>query len=55
VRSGSQPATPALASPNALTRRSGPFNAAVAGHHDARMLSVAVHDDGRDLRAGLNG
>jgi GNAT superfamily N-acetyltransferase len=31
------------------------FNAAVTGHHDARMLSVAVHGDGGDLRAGLYG
>jgi hypothetical protein len=31
------------------------FNVAVTGHHDARMLSVAVHGDGGDLRAGLYG
>ena len=31
------------------------FNAAVTGHHDGRMLSVAVRGDGGDLRAGLYG
>ena len=31
------------------------FNAAATGHHDARMLSVAVHGDGGDLRVGLYG
>jgi hypothetical protein len=31
------------------------LNAAAAGHHDAGMLSVAVHGDGGDLRAGLYG
>jgi GNAT superfamily N-acetyltransferase len=31
------------------------FNAAVTGHHDGRMLSVAVRGDDGDLRAGLYG
>jgi GNAT superfamily N-acetyltransferase len=31
------------------------FNAAATGYHDGRMLSVAVHGDGGDLRAGLHG
>jgi len=31
------------------------FNAAVTGHHDWRMLSVAVRGDDGDLRAGLYG
>ncbi len=31
------------------------FNAAVTGHHDGRMLSVAVRDDDGGLRAGLSG
>ena len=31
------------------------FNAAVTGHHDGRMLSVAARGDGGDLRAGLYG
>jgi len=31
------------------------FNATVTGHHDARMLGVAVHGDDGDLRAGLYG
>lgn len=31
------------------------FNAAVTGHHDGRMLSVAVREDDGDLRAGLYG
>ena len=31
------------------------FNAAATGHHDGRMLSVAVRGDGGDLRAGLYG
>jgi GNAT superfamily N-acetyltransferase len=31
------------------------FNAAASGHHDARMLSVAVRGDGGDLRGGLYG
>ena len=31
------------------------FNATITGHHDARMLSVAVRGDGGDLRAGLYG
>ena len=31
------------------------FNATVTGHHDARMLSVAVRGDDGDLRAGLYG
>src|SRR5258707_12746918 len=31
------------------------FNAAVTGHHDGRMLSVAVRGDGGDPLAGLYG
>ena len=31
------------------------FNAAASGHHDARMLSVAVRGDDGDLRGGLYG
>jgi GNAT superfamily N-acetyltransferase len=31
------------------------FNATVTGHHDGRMLSVAVRGDGGDLLAGLYG
>ena len=31
------------------------FNAAVTGHHDGRLLSVAVRGDGGDLRAGSTG
>ena len=29
------------------------FNAAVTGHHDGRLLSIAVRGDRGDLRAGL--
>ena len=38
-----------------LDKEIGEFNAAVTGHHDGRMLSVAVRGDGGDLRAGLYG
>ena len=38
-----------------LDKEISAFNAAAAGHHDARMLSVAVHGDDGDLRAGLYG
>jgi hypothetical protein len=31
------------------------FNAAVTGHHDGRLLSIAVCGDRGDLRAGLYG
>jgi GNAT superfamily N-acetyltransferase len=31
------------------------FNAAASGHHDARMLSVAVRGNDGDLRGGLYG
>jgi GNAT superfamily N-acetyltransferase len=31
------------------------FNAAVTGHHDGRLLSIAVRGDGGDLREGLYG
>jgi GNAT superfamily N-acetyltransferase len=31
------------------------FNAATTGHHDGRLLSVAVRGDDGDLRAGLYG
>jgi len=31
------------------------FNAAVTGHHDGRLLSIAVRGDDGDLRAGLYG
>ena len=31
------------------------FNAAATGHHDGRLLSVAVRGDRSDLRAGLYG
>ena len=31
------------------------FNAAVTGHHDGRLLSIAVHGDRGDLHAGLYG
>ncbi|HEY1642976.1 MAG TPA: GNAT family N-acetyltransferase [Streptosporangiaceae bacterium] len=31
------------------------FNAATTGHHDARELSVTVHGDDDELRAGLSG
>src|SRR5215469_2692811 len=33
----------------------GAFNAAVTGHHDGQLLSIAVREDGGDLRAGLYG
>ena len=38
-----------------LDKEISEFNAAVTGHHDGRMLSVAVRGDGGDLRAGLYG
>ena len=38
-----------------LDKEISAFNAAVTGHHDGRMLSVAVRGDGGDLRAGLYG
>ena len=38
-----------------LDKEISEFNAAVTGHHDGRMLSVAVHGDDGDLRAGLYG
>ena len=31
------------------------FNAATTGHHDGRLLSIAVRGDSGDLRAGLYG
>jgi GNAT superfamily N-acetyltransferase len=31
------------------------FNAAVTGHHDVRLLSIAARGDRGDLRAGLYG
>jgi hypothetical protein len=31
------------------------FNAPVTGHHDGRLLSIAVRGDDGDLRAGLYG
>ena len=31
------------------------FNAAATGHHDGRLLSIAVRGDSGDLRAGLYG
>jgi hypothetical protein len=31
------------------------FNAAVTGHHDGRLLSIAVRRDGGDLREGSTG
>jgi len=31
------------------------FNAAATGHHDGRLLSIAVRGDSDDLRAGLYG
>ena len=31
------------------------FNAAITGHHDGRLLSIAAHGDGGDLLAGLYG
>jgi GNAT superfamily N-acetyltransferase len=38
-----------------LDKEISAFNAAVTGHHDGRMLSVAARGDGGDLRAGLYG
>jgi GNAT superfamily N-acetyltransferase len=38
-----------------LDKEISAFNAAATGHHDGRMLSVAVRGDGGDLRAGLYG
>src|SRR5215467_348791 len=38
-----------------LDKEISAFNAAVTGHHDARLLSVAVRGDGGDLHAGLYG
>jgi GNAT superfamily N-acetyltransferase len=38
-----------------LDKEISEFNAAVTGHHDGRMLSVAVRGDDGDLRAGLYG
>src|SRR5205814_7620377 len=38
-----------------LDKEISAFNAAVTGHHDGRMLSVAVRGDDGDLRAGLYG
>src|SRR5260370_40052502 len=38
-----------------LDKEISAFNAAVTGHHDGRMLSLAVRGDGGDLRAGLYG
>ena len=38
-----------------LDKEINAFNAAVTGHHDGRMLSVAVRGDDGDLRAGLYG
>ena len=38
-----------------LDKEINAFNAAVTGYHDGRMLSVAVHGDDGDLRAGLYG
>src|SRR5690242_7160240 len=38
-----------------LDKEISAFNAAVTGHHDGRMLSVAVCGDDGDLRAGLYG
>jgi Polyketide cyclase / dehydrase and lipid transport len=38
-----------------LDKEISDFNAAVTGHHDARMLSVAVRGDDGDLRGGLYG
>ena len=36
-----------------LDKEISAFNATVTGHHDGRMLSVAVRGDDGDLRAGL--
>jgi GNAT superfamily N-acetyltransferase len=38
-----------------LDKEISEFNAAVTGHHDGRMLSVAVRGDDGDVRAGLYG
>jgi GNAT superfamily N-acetyltransferase len=38
-----------------LDEKISAFNAAATGHHDGRMLSVAVRGDDGDLRAGLYG
>jgi hypothetical protein len=38
-----------------LDREISAFNAAVTGHHDGRMLSVAVRGGDGDLLAGLSG
>ena len=38
-----------------LDKEINAFNAAATGHHDGRMLSVAVRGDDGDLRAGLYG
>jgi GNAT superfamily N-acetyltransferase len=38
-----------------LDKEISAFNAAVTGHQDGRTLSVAVHGDDGDLRAGLSG
>jgi len=38
-----------------LDEEIGAFNAAVTGHHDGRLLSIAARGDGGDLRAGLYG
>ena len=38
-----------------LDKEISEFNAAATGHHDGRMLSVAVLGDDGDLRAGLYG
>ncbi len=38
-----------------LDKEISAFNAAVTGHHDGRMLSVAVRGDDGDLHAGLYG
>ena len=38
-----------------LDKEISEFNAAVTGHHDGRMLSVAVRGNDGDLRAGLYG
>ena len=55
MRSGSPSATPTPTSAERLDKEISEFNAAVTGHHDGRILSVAVHGDGGDLRAGLYG
>jgi GNAT superfamily N-acetyltransferase len=38
-----------------LDKEISEFNAAVTGHHDGRLLSVAARGDGGDLQAGLYG